>query len=115
MDKVTALLSEGWIQSALPVSRSANSYQTEQARRGELKWDTVVKRSDRLRADSLSNPFLVLHGMGRQGNNDRIDYAVILTISAPKYLGNLYQDILTQFRALEPIRLRAESEILVLV
>ncbi|MGO0062633.1 S8 family peptidase [Brevibacillus fluminis] len=112
-DEIQRLLEQGWQRSVLPVTRSTNSYQTEQARRGELKWDTVVQRWDRMRATTLRNPFLVLHGMGRNGGNDRMDYAVIVTISAPRYQGSLYEDILNEYRQLQPIQMRAVNEILV--
>jgi hypothetical protein len=112
-DEISQLISEGWTRSVLPVSRSMENFQTEQARRAELKWDTVVKRWDSMRVSSLRNPFLVLHGMGRNGNTDRLDYAVIVTISAPRYQGNLYEDILAENRLLEPIAIRPINEILV--
>ncbi|WP_083932172.1 S8 family peptidase [Cohnella laeviribosi] len=111
--EIEALLAQGWQKSTLPASRSTNSYQTEQARRGELKWDTVVHRWDRMRSTSLRNPFIVLHGLGRNSGSDRMDYAVIVTISAPRYQGSLYEDILSEYRALEPIQMRTVNEILV--
>ncbi|MFB5267668.1 S8 family peptidase [Paenibacillus enshidis] len=112
-DEIQNLLEKGFQKSTLPVSKSPHSYQTELARRGELKWDTVVQRWDRMRATSLENPFLVLHGMGRNGGNERMDYAVIATISAPRYEGSLYQDILNEYRQLQPVQMRAVNEILV--
>ncbi|WP_281869948.1 S8 family peptidase [Brevibacillus parabrevis] len=112
-DEIRRLIDQGWQKSTLPVSRSPKTFQTEQARRGELKWDTVVQKWDSMRATTLKNPFLVLHGMGRNGGNDRMDYAVIVTIEAPKYQGSLYEDILNEYRQLQPIQMRAVNEILV--
>ncbi|MDT2302874.1 hypothetical protein [Paenibacillus larvae] len=65
-----------------------------------------------MRASSLENPFLVLHGIGRNGSIDRIDYAVIVTISIPKYKDNLYEEILNEFKVLEPIEIRSRNEVL---
>lgn len=110
---IERLLADNWRRGALPVTKSPNSYQTEQARRGELKWDTVVRKWDRVRYSSLNNPFLVLHGMDRNNGIERMDYAVIITISAPRYIGNLYEDILAEYRALEPIQIRNVNEIMI--
>ncbi|MED4770853.1 hypothetical protein P9313_24150, partial [Cytobacillus firmus] len=69
----------------------------------------------RMRVSSLENPFLVLHGMGRNGSSDRIDYAVVVTISVPKYSGNLYEDILNEYRVLEPVEIRNRNEVMISV
>lgn len=111
-EEVQQFLDQGYQLSTLPVSKSTNYYHTEQARRGELKWDTVVHRWIRMRSSSLRNPFLVLHGMGRNSGTDRMDYALIVTFSAPRYQGSLYEDILAEYRALQLIQLRAVNEIL---
>lgn len=111
--EITRLLAEGWRAGSLPASRSPVSYQTEQARRGELKWDTVVRKQDSLRYTTLHNPFLVLHGMDRNDGIERMDYAVVITLSAPRYQGNLYEDILAEYRQLEPIQVRNVNEIMI--
>ncbi|MDF9841946.1 MULTISPECIES: S8 family peptidase [unclassified Paenibacillus] len=112
-EEIQSLMDRGALRSTLPVTRSTRSYQTEQARRGELKWDTVVQKWDKMRATSLENPFLVLHGMGRNSGNSRMDYAVIATISAPRYQGSLYEDILNEYKQLQPVQMRAINEILI--
>ncbi|BDG48818.1 S8 family peptidase [Parageobacillus sp. KH3-4] len=111
--EIEELLNDGWTQSLLPASSPTEKYQTEQARRSDLKWDTVVKRWTRKRANSLYRPFLVLHGLGRNGSADRIDYAVVVTISVPKYQGNLYEAILNEYKVLEPIHIRNRNEIMI--
>lgn len=110
---ISELISAGYSRSSLPVSGSAHQYQTELARRGEMKWDTVVKKWRNSRFSTLENPFLVLHGMGRNGSTDRIDYAVIVTISVPRYESNLYEAILNEYRVLEPIGIRNRNEIMI--
>lgn len=112
-EEIDRILEEGYVPSALPASAAPEQYQTEQARRGELKWDTVVKKWKRMRHSSLEQPFLVLHGMGRNGSTDRIDYAVVVTISVPNYQGNLYEDILSEYKVLEPVSIRNKNEIMV--
>lgn len=113
IEEIQELITDGYSQSSLPTTSSTEQYQTELARRGELKWDTVVKKWKRMRVSSLENPFLVLHGMGRNGSSDRIDYAVVVTISVPKYKGNLYEDILNEFRVLEPVEIRNRNQVMI--
>jgi hypothetical protein len=42
-------------------------------------------------------------------------YAAVLTVSAPKYRGDLYADVLNAFPLLQPIQLRSRLEALNLV
>ncbi|MFP7335010.1 S8 family peptidase [Shouchella clausii] len=112
-DIIQDLITDGYSQGSLPTTSSPEQYQSELARRGELKWDTVVKKWKRMRVSSLENPFLVLHGMGRNGSSERIDYAVVVTISVPKYSGNLYEDILNEYRVLEPVEIRNRNEVMI--
>ncbi|KEP29380.1 S8 family peptidase [Bacillus safensis] len=115
-DKIKELLREGWQQSLQPVSSSPHQYQTELARRGELKWDTVVKNWKKMRSSSLEQPFLLLHGMGRNGSSyDRMDYSAVITIHAPKYAGNLYEDILNEYKVLQPVSIRSRNQVLLRV
>jgi subtilisin family serine protease len=112
-EEIASLIEDGWSISSLPASSSPEQYQTEQARRGELKWDTVVKKWKRMRVTSLERPSLVLHGMGRNGSAERMDYATVITISVPRYQGNLHEDILNEYSVLEPVFIRNRNEIMV--
>jgi len=109
---ISELVDDGWLIGSLPCSSSTSQYQTEQARRGELKWDTVVKKWKKMRVSSLERPSLVLHGLGRNGSSERMDYATIITISVPKYQGNLHEDILNEYNVLEPVFIRSRNEIM---
>lgn len=108
-----SLISNGYIQSFLPTTSSPNKYKTEASKRGELKWDTIVKKWVSKKAESIDDPFLILHGMGRNGSTDRIDYSVAITISVKNYAGNLYQEILDSYNLLNPIDIRAKNEIMI--
>jgi hypothetical protein len=115
-DEIKELLNDDWQMSLQPVSSSPNQYQSELARRGELKWDTVVKNWKKMRSTSLEQPFLLLHGMGRNGSSfERMDYAVVITINAPKYAGNLYEDILNEYKVLQPVSIRSRNQLLLRV
>ncbi|MFB6465401.1 S8 family peptidase [Cytobacillus sp. Hz8] len=112
-EEIASLVADGWAVSSLPCSSSPEQYQSEQARRGELKWDTVVKKWKRMRVSSLERPSLVLHGMGRNGSSERMDYAAVITISVPRFKGNLHGDILNEYNVLEPVFIRNRNEIMV--
>lgn len=110
--ELSDLYADGWERPELPASESGNNYPTEHERRSlDYKWETVVRRSVSKRADSLSDPFLILHAIPRNGASERFDYAAVVTISAPRYTGDLYAAVLAQFHALQPIRVRSEAEL----
>jgi hypothetical protein len=110
--ELSDLYADGWKRSEFPAPESGNKYPTEHERRSlDYKWETIVRRSISKRADSLSEPFLILHAIPRNNASERFDYAAIVTISAPRYSGDLYNTVLHQFHALQPIRLRTEAEL----
>jgi hypothetical protein len=115
-NSLSGLYADGWVRSELPASESGNTYPTEYERRTlQYKWETIVRRLVTKRADSLTDPFLVLHAIPRNGASERFDYAVIVTISAPNCSGDIYNAVLNQFHALQPIRLRSEAELRIAV
>lgn len=105
------LSENGWVKSALPLSASGNQYPTESERRLKYKWEPVVSRLKLMQAASLNNPFLVLHAIPRHGEINRVEYAAVVTISAPRFPGDLYAHVVRNFSALQPVRIRTESEI----
>lgn len=110
--ELSTLYADGWKRSEFPASESGNTYPAEHERRSlKYKWEPLVRHSVSKRAISLSQPFLVLHAIPRNGASERFDYAAIVTISAPSYSGDLYNAILQQFHALQPIRIRSEAEL----
>jgi hypothetical protein len=70
-----------------------------------------VRRHVSKLANSLDEPFLILHAIPRHGATERLDYAAVVTVSAPKFNGDLNDEVLRRFPALQPIRLRSEAEI----
>jgi len=112
--EIASLLGAGWRQSGLPVSESGNTYRSQhesEQRRLNYKWEPIVRRSLSKLSANLHEPFLVLHAIPRHGAMGRLDYAAVVTISAPKFTGDLYNAVLTRFAALQPIRVRAEAEL----
>jgi hypothetical protein len=109
--EITAL-GAGWKRSQFPYTKSGNRYPTEHDQRAvEYKWDTIVRRTASMRGSSLHQPFLVLHAIGRHAQVNRFDYAAVVTISAPKFEGDLFSEVVTRYPVLQPIRLRTEAEI----
>lgn len=103
--EVERLLADGWKKSSWPKSNDGQKYKqlTEQSLRKKLKWDTV--KNDRVNklASSIDNPFLVLHGLSRNGQRTRIQYSVVLTVRA-KNDNNLYQLVKAKYPVLTPIK-----------
>lgn len=113
--QVKALLDDGYKRSALPASKSSKRFADESELRSiDLKWDTVIRKSQRMRGSSLLNPFLTLHAMSRNDFNDSfIKYFVAISIKAPKYKGSLYDAILQANKNLTPITIRNINHIMI--
>ena len=71
------------------------------------KWETTLHRRQRFRSTTLNDPVFDVHYQVREAGKatagDRIKYALIITVSAPK-VKNLYQRIVQRYQTqLEPI------------
>ena len=83
-------------------------YDTEKdLRRDAHKWETTLHRSRSFRPSSLKNPVFDVHYQvresGQAAGGEKIRYALIITISAPK-VKNLYDHIVQRYQTqLEPI------------
>ena len=113
--RMQKLLDAGYTQSQMPISRSTKPYKDETVLRSvDLKWDTVVRKSVRMRGKSLYMPFITVHAMGRNGHEkDCVKYFIAITIEAKKYKGSLYDSILRTYPRLEQIRLKNANRIIV--
>lgn len=85
-------------------------YATEEERRSDMgKWETVLHGARNMRGSSLDNPVFDIHynareAGGRATGADKIRYALIITVEAPKH-ADLYNDILRAYaRTLIPIQ-----------
>lgn len=85
-------------------------FATEAERRSDLgKWETVLHGSKGMRGSSLDNPVFDIHynareGGGRATGPEKIRYALIITVEAPKH-ADLYNDILRAYaKTLVPIQ-----------
>jgi len=110
------LLADGWLMSRNPSSYSlfSNKYKTEQERKQNFKWDTIIKRRAVLKYDSLQNPYLILHAMNRLGSDDDfVNYAAVVTLDYVNCDKDVY-DLTTKFyNKLEVARIKTLNEIYV--
>lgn len=86
------------------------TYSTEEEMRSDFgKWETVLNDSVRMNGSSLNDPAFDIHynareGGGRTARAERIPYALVLTVKAPKH-PNLFNDILRAYtNILQPIQ-----------
>lgn len=84
-------------------------YDTEKELRHDAhKWETTLHRVKRFQAASLKDPFFDVHYQVRQAGrtsrgSDKIRYALIITVAAPK-VTNLYNRIVQRYRTqLQPL------------
>ena len=89
---------------------SKKQYATESELRADMgKWETVLHNSKTMRGSSLHNAVFDIHYNARDGGAsttgaDKIRYALIISVEAPKH-ANLYNDILrTYAKTLIPIQ-----------
>lgn len=106
---------DGYKRSDLPASKPAKAFLNEEKLRlKHLKWDTIVKEKQTMRAASLLNPFLILHAMGHKGfESSKIKYFVAITVNIPKYEGNLYNATLQNYKNLVPIEIRNINKVMI--
>ncbi|WP_081922616.1 S8 family peptidase [Janthinobacterium sp. RA13] len=85
-------------------------FATEDERRSDMgKWETVLHGKKSMRGTSLSDPVFDVHynareGGGKASNAEKIRYALIITIQAPKH-ADIYNDILHAYtNILTPIQ-----------
>ena len=109
------LVNQGYTRSEHPVSHPAKrNWDEKDLRNKDLKWDTIISKQLSMRGASLSSPYLALHAIGRNDfKDDKIRYFAVISISAPKFEGSLYNAILQSYRNLAPIEIRNINRVLV--
>lgn len=109
-------LSTGWIMPKNPNSYSkfSNKYKTEEERKKNFKWDTVIKRRAEINYSSLKDPYIVLHAMERYNHSaDFVNYAVAVTMTYVNCKEDVYDLTLRQYNKLEVAAIRTVNEILI--
>ncbi|KIN80195.1 S8 family peptidase [Clostridium botulinum] len=117
-EEMNNLLDIGWKKSRTPKSssNSRTKYATEQERRSDFKWDTVVKRvSSKMNYSLVSEPYIVLHALSRDKENvedDKISYSVVVTV---EYIGckeDVYSKTLTRYSKLNEANITNVNELI---
>lgn len=109
----------GWNKSSMPVSKSnANKkYLTEQERRENFKWDTVMKKSSGpMQYKGVEDPFIIIHALSRDKGNireDRLHYSIALTIEYIDCKENVYEETVKEYSLLEKAQITNINEIMI--
>ncbi|QIL46190.1 S8 family peptidase [Vagococcus coleopterorum] len=109
--EIQELKAKGFNQSTIQASSTPMKFASEADRRNEQKWDTVVKRSKVCLAKTLDYPFLTVHALDRETTKTRVRYSVAITVEALNYNGDLYDEIMNEYRVLQPINVQLENEL----
>lgn len=113
---VRKMLEEGWGIGNNPNTYSAfsNKYKTEEERKKNFKWDTVIKRRAAIKYQNLKNPYIVLHAMERYNHKSEfVNYAVVVTLNYVECKEDVYNLTLKAYNKLEVASIRSVNEILV--
>lgn len=116
-EEMEILMAEGWNKSSIPVSHSnpKSKYATEQERRNDFKWDTVVKRESKsISYNDIEGPFIIIQAISRDKkgfDEDRIKYAAVVTIEYIKCDLDVYSETASVFNKLEKADIRNINEI----
>ncbi|OJU11627.1 MAG: hypothetical protein BGN88_02680 [Clostridiales bacterium 43-6] len=116
VEAVNRLIADGWISRETPNSFSnfSNKYKTEEERRNNFKWDTIIKRRASMKYSSIKNPYLVLHAMDRGNSNvDFVNFAAVASVNYVKSEEDIYELTTKAFNKLEAINIKATNEVLV--
>ncbi|MBY6916072.1 S8 family peptidase [Clostridium botulinum] len=118
-DSMENLKDEGWIKSGTPKSFSnpRTKYATEQERRADFKWDTVVKRiTTKMAYNTISEPYIVLHALSRdkeEVDDDRITYSVVITVEYISCNEDVYNKTINKYSKLNKANIININELII--
>lgn len=118
-DEVKKLLDVGWTESKSPVTRSTTNYnyKTEQERRKDFKWDTVINRfSGKMNYKDIKNPIIELHAMSRDREGidiDRVKYSLVVTIEYINCQEDVYKKTQGKYNLLNQAKIENINEIII--
>lgn len=116
VDIINEMTKDGWNLGRNPNTYSAfsNKYKTEEERKKNFKWDTVIKRRAEIKYDNLKTPYIILHAMERYNNSfEFVNYAVAVTMNYVDCKEDVYDLTLKAYDKLEVASIRNVNEILV--
>lgn len=110
-ERAAQLIDHNWTKSTFPISHAAKKqFETELDLRKDLKWDSTDSREASKRAKSIKDPVFHIHaiGLGRRNGANKVKFALILSVEAPKAQVDLYANILNMYQALVPLKLTSQ-------
>ncbi|WP_158524135.1 S8 family peptidase [Clostridium perfringens] len=110
------LIDLGWNKSKSPKTKTTKyNYASEQERRKDFKWDTVVKRfSGRMKYSDVKSPRIELHAISRDREDikeERVKYSLIVTVEYIKCEEDVYTKIAQKYSRLEQSEIKSINEI----
>ncbi len=116
--EAAVLEAAGWKRTETPTSESGKRpFMAEGELRKELRWDTVDTRTTKKMTASLKDPTFQIHAFdrGHRTSDEKIKFAVILSIDVTGQTTNLYDSIIAQYDALIPVTLQINNTVQVSV
>lgn len=113
---INEMLANGWALGNSPNTFSdfSNKYKTEEERKKNFKWDTVIKRRAPFNYSNLKNPYIILHAMDRYSHRSEfVNYAVAVTLNYVDCKEDVYDLTIKAYNRLEVAAIRTINEILV--
>lgn len=117
-ERMDYLILNGWEQSNFPQTDSAKpQFRTELELKEDLKWDSSDAREVTKFSKSIDEPVFHIHALGRGNRNgvNKVKFALILSVTTPKAIVDLYANILNKYSALIPLQIdiKAQTEVVV--
>ena len=112
-DDITAAFKLGYNEkSNWPNTKGSRHNKIKEEKKArEFTWDTVMSGElPSMKSTSLCEPYLILHGLDRKGEKDKIKYALALKIEAINHMGSLYDCIREEYKILSPISLEIKIQ-----
>jgi hypothetical protein len=119
LGEMNSLLGLGWKKSGSPKSSSnaRTKYSTEQERRSNFKWDTVVKRvTPKMKYNLVDDPYIVLHALSRDKENvkdDKISYSVVITVEYIGCTDDVYNKTINKYSKLMQADITNINEVII--
>lgn len=89
-------------------------YKTEEERKKDFKWDTVIKKITKpIKYSNLNNPYIVLHAMERYSSFNFVNYSIVVTIHYLECEDDVYDLTLKEYNKLEVSKIKPLNELLI--
>lgn len=111
--KAAKLLQDGWEQSSFPnTDPKSKQFIPEKQLRADLKWDSVERRM-KSKTSGVKAPLFHVHALKRNKkyNSEKVKFALILTVGAPKSAIDLYAKVVAKYPVLLPLKVDIKNRV----